>query len=217
MENIELRASSRTIQGKQVKQLRAEGWVPAVLFGARIQSQSIQVEETALAKTLRQAGSTTLVNLFVDDDTKPHIVLAREIQRDILTGRLRHVDFYQVQLDHKIKTMPALEVVGESPLVKSGSAVLVQILTHVEIECLPGDLIHSIPVDVSVLRRLDDSITVGDLPVPPGVTILIDPSDTVMSVVPPRAAIEEAAEEEIAELEMGAAGARHEEEGAGED
>jgi large subunit ribosomal protein L25 len=213
MEQIELRAQSRTIHGKQVKRLRADGWIPAVLFGAQIESRSIQVEEPTLSKALQQAGSTTLVSLLLDDETGPRPVLAREIQRDILSGRLRHVDFYQVQLDHKIKTTPALEIVGESPLVRAGGAVLVQILTHVEVECLPSDLIHSIPVDVSVLKRLDDSIAVGDLPVPNGVTILTHADDTVVSVVPPRAAIEEEVEEvEVPEVELGTARARAEEE-----
>jgi large subunit ribosomal protein L25 len=76
--------------------------------------------------------------------------------------------------------------------------VLVQILNHIEVECLPTDLISSIPVDISVLKKLDDSITVADLSVPPGITILADPGDTVASVVPPRATLEEEAEAEEA-------------------
>jgi large subunit ribosomal protein L25 len=198
MERIELRSQSRTVHGKQVKQLRARGWIPAVVFGADLPSRSIQIEERALFKTLQQAGSTTLINLFVDDNAEPHVVLAHEIQWNMLTSQLRHVDFYQVQLDRKVRTTPPLEIVGESPLVKMGRAVLVQILSHVEVECLPSELIHSISVDVSGLQSLDDSITVGDLSLPPGVTIHADPDDIVVSLVPPRAALvteeEEAAE-----------------------
>lgn len=203
MAMIELRAQSRTIRGKRVKQLRAEGWIPAALFGAKIQPQAIKVEEAALSKTLKQAGSTTLMNLFLDEEPSPRVVLVRDVQRDVLTGRLKHVDFYQVQLDQKIRTMMALEIVGESPLVRSGSAVLVPILSHVEVECLPADLVHAIPVDVSGLQHMDDSITVGDLPLPPGVTILTDPEDTVVSLVPPRAAVVEEAEAVAGEVEAG--------------
>jgi large subunit ribosomal protein L25 len=198
MERIELRSQSRTVHGKQVKQLRARGWIPAVVFGADLPSRSIQIEERALFRTMQQAGSTTLINLFVDDNAEPHVVLAHEIQWNMLTSQLRHVDFYQVQLDRKVRTTPPLEIVGESPLVKMGRAVLVQILSHVEVECLPSELIHSISVDVSGLQSLDDSITVGDLSLPPGVTIHADPDDIVVSLVPPRAALvteeEEAAE-----------------------
>jgi len=205
MEHVNLQSSRRTVLGKQVKQLRREGWIPAVLFGAKQGSIPVQVQERDLAAVLREAGSTALINLFVDEERPPHVVLARDIQRDILTSRLRHVDFYQVQLDRKVRTSPILELVGEAPATQYGGAVLVQILNHIEVECLPGDLIDSIQVDVSSLEGVNDSITVADLPVPPGITLLADPSEVVVSVVLPRATIEE---EEAAAAE----GAEEEEE-----
>jgi len=205
MEHVNLQSSRRTVLGKQVKQLRREGWIPAVLFGAKQGSIPVQVQERDLAAVLREAGSTALINLFVDEERPPHVVLARDIQRDILTSRLRHVDFYQVQLDRKVRTSPLLEIVGEAPATQFGGAVLVQILNHIEVECLPGDLIDSIQVDVSSLEGVNDSITVADLPVPPGITLLADPSEVVVSVVLPRATIEE---EEAAAAE----GAEEEEE-----
>ena len=187
MERIELKAQTRTVRGKQVKQLRAEGWIPAALYGAKMPSLPIQVEERDLNRALRQAGTTSLINLFVDDDPRPHVVLAREVQREILSGRLQHVDFYQVQLDHKVRTMLTLEVIGETPLIKTGGAILNHVLTQVEIECLPDKLVDTIPVDISALETVQDVITVGDLPVPEGVTILADPEDVVVSLVLPRA------------------------------
>jgi large subunit ribosomal protein L25 len=199
MENVELRSQSRTGIGKQAKRLRAEGWIPAVVYGANLASKPIQLEERSFQKTLQQAGSTSLIDLFVDDEPKPYVVLPREIQRDILTGRLQHVDFYQVQLDKKIRTMPFIEIVGESPVVSSGRGILVHILNQVEVECLPTDLIHSIQVDVSRLQTLADTITIADLPVPEGVTIMADPADAVVSVVAPR--VERVAEEEEIEAE----------------
>lgn len=96
--------------------------------------------------------------------------------------------------------MPRLEFVGESPVVKSANAVMIYGMTEIEVECLPTDLIHSIPVDVSVLEGLDDNILVGDLPVPSGVTVLADPREVVVSVVPTRIAVEEEAEVEEAEV-----------------
>lgn len=195
MAEIQLQAQERTITGKKVKRLRAEGWVPAVMYGAVVAPRPLKMEEPVLFKALQSAGATALIDLFVEDEKKPHTVIARDIQRDILTGRLQHVDFYQVRLDHKIKISPALEIVGVAPAVEEG-AILVQILNTVEIECLPSDLIDSIEVDVSGLLTLNDSITVSDLPLPPGVTILADPSDAVVSVVAPRAALEEEEVEE---------------------
>jgi large subunit ribosomal protein L25 len=204
MERLELRTQARTTRGKQVKQLRAKGWIPAVVYGADMPTKSIQVQERSLFTTLEESGSTTLINLFVEDESEPHVVLAREIQRDVITGQLVHVDFYQVRLTETVKTMPRLEFLGESPLAKQGDAVLIYGMTEIEVECLPTDLINSIPVDVSVLERMDDNILVSDLPVPPGVTVLADPGDVVASVVPTRMVIEEEVEvEELEELELG--------------
>ena len=206
MERAKLEAKSRALRGKKVKQLRAQNWIPAVVYGPDTPAKSIQVQERELYKTLHDVGQTALIDLLVDGGRKPYVVLARDIQRDILTSRLQHVDFYQVRLTEKVKTTPRIEVVGESPAVQSGMAVLVQILNQVEVECLPTDLISSIEVDISSLETLDDSISISDLAVPSGVTILADPSDTVVSVVPPRAALElEVEEEEEVELVLGEA------------
>lgn len=204
MERVELRATSRTVLGKKVKQLRAAGWIPAVMFGPDTPSNSIQVEQRELLKVLREAGSTALIDLYVDDQANPKAVLAREVQRNPVTGHLLHVDFYQVRLTEKVKTTPYLEFVGESPLAKTGTAVLIHGMNEVEVECLPTDLISSIVVDLSSLERMDDNILVSDLVVPASVTILADPDDVVVSVVPSRMEIAEEeieVEEELEEVE----------------
>jgi large subunit ribosomal protein L25 len=202
MDRVELKSSSRTVRGKKVKQLRDAGWVPAVVFGPDMDSRPIQIEQRDLYGALQTAGSTALINLYVDKEPEANVVLAREIQRNILTGHLLHVDFYQVRLTEKVKTMPRLDVVGEAPLVKDGTAVMIHGMNEIEVECLPTDLISSIPVDVSGLESMEDSIVVGDLPVPPAVTVLADPGDVVVSLVPARAALAEEAElEEGEELE----------------
>jgi large subunit ribosomal protein L25 len=144
-----------------------------------------------------------LIDLVVGGKKKPYVVLAREIQQDILSGRVQHVDFYQVRLTEKVKTTPRLEFVGEAPIAKAGLGVVVHAMTEVEVECLPTDLISSIDVDLSVLETLDDSIVVASLPVPSGVTILADPDEVVASAVPLRVLEEEVEEVEEAELVLG--------------
>jgi large subunit ribosomal protein L25 len=194
MERVELMAENRMARGKRVKQLRAKQYVPAVVYGPDTPSKPIQIKQRELSNALRLAGSTTLINLTIDDGSKPQVVLAREIQRDILTGWVQHVDFYQVRLTEKVRTTPRLEVVGESPAVRSGKAVMIHGMNEVEVECLPTDLINSIPVDVSGLETLEDSILVGDLPIPEGVTVMVDPNEVVVSLVSTRAALRAAAE-----------------------
>lgn len=195
MERLELQAQSRTVRGKQVRQLRNQGWIPAVLYGPDTPSRAIQVEEQRLNKVLQQAGGSALINLVVDKGREPYVVLTRGIQRNILTGHVQHVDFYQVRLYEKIRTTPALEIVGESPLARTGMAIVNLAVSYLEVECLPTDLIGSIHVDVSGLERMEDVIHVRDLPVPPGVTILADPDEVVVSLAPTRMALVTEAEE----------------------
>jgi len=216
MERVELRAEARTVHGKKVKSLRAANLIPAVVYGPDMDSQSIEIQERALTLVLQQAGSTALIYLSVGDTPEPRVVLAREIQRDILTGRAMHVDFYEVRLTETVRTMPRLEFVGESPAAKSGLGVLIHGMTSVEVECLPTELISFIEVDVSVLETLDDNIFVSDLPVPDSVTIITDPDEVVASVVPVRV-VEVEEEEEMVELEEGFEPEAEEEEGAEEE
>jgi large subunit ribosomal protein L25 len=200
MERVELRATSRTVQGKKVRQLRAAGWIPAILFGPDTPSNSIQIEHRSLIRVLRETGSTALIDLYVGEQAQPKVVLAREVQRNPVTGHVLHVDFYQVRLTEKVKTTPRLEFVGESPLTGSGRAVLIYGMNEVEVECLPTDLINSITVDLSGMESMDDNILVRDLSVPPGVTILADPDEVVVSVVASRMALAEEAEAEEVEV-----------------
>lgn len=202
MGRIELKTQTRTTRGKKVKQLRANKVIPAVVYSADLPTRAIQVQERLLYRTLQSAGSTALIDLFVDGEPEPYIVLAREIQRDVLTGNLLHVDFYQVRLTEKVKTMPRLEFVGESPLDGSSHAVIIFNMNEIEVECLPTDLISSIPVDLTALQNVNDGILVSDLPVPSGVTVLADPDDVVVSVVPTRMALAEEEEEEVERLEV---------------
>ncbi|MBN1137568.1 MAG: 50S ribosomal protein L25 [Anaerolineae bacterium] len=210
MERVELQSASRTVAGKQVKKLRSEGIVPAVIFGPDTPSKMIQAPERAVDKTLRQAGSM-LINLFVDQEDQPRAVLAREVQRHPITGRIQHVDFYQVRMTEKVRTTIPLHFVGEPPLVESGEALLNPQISILEVECLPDDLQDHITVDVSGLLTMHDTILVGDLALPSGITALDKPDDVIASLqhmrvveeveVEAEVPAEEAAEEKEAEAE----------------
>jgi large subunit ribosomal protein L25 len=199
MERVQLSAESRSVHGKKVKQLRNKDLIPAVVYGPDMAPQTIQVNERDMSSALQRAGATALIDLLIDSEKEPNTVLARDIQRDILTSRLQHVDFYKVRLTEKVRITPRLELVGEAPAVRSGEAVLLHSMTEVDIECLPTDLVDLIEVDISNLEKLGQTVVVSDLPVPSGVTILADPDEVVVSLVSPRIELE--VEEPEVELE----------------
>ncbi|MFB0537783.1 MAG: 50S ribosomal protein L25 [Anaerolineae bacterium] len=199
MEQIELKAEKRTTIRKRVKGLRREGLVPAVLYGPKTKPIPIQCDERELRHVLARAGGTNLISLRIDDAGRPKTALAREVQRDSITNQLYHVDFYQVVMTEKVKAEVNIILTGEPPEVQQREFMLLQGTDSVEIECLPGDLIHSIEIDLSSLG-IEDAIYVKDLQVPDNIAILTDGDELVAKVQRLRLAEEEEEVEE--ELEV---------------
>ncbi len=182
MEQIELKTQKRTMLGKKVKNLRREGLIPAVLYGREADSIPLQVEELDLNRVLAQAGEHRLIALKIGKSRKPQMVLTRDVQRDVITLRPIHVDFYVVVMTEKLTTEVPLVLVGEAPAMIQEGAMVLQNLDEVEIECLPGDLPEAIEVDLSSLEEIDQAIHVKDLKVPPAVEILTDAEEIVAKV-----------------------------------
>ena len=183
MEQIELKVQKRDVLGKKVKNLRREGLVPAVMYGHETQPVAIQVEERELGRILAQAGEHRLIALKIGRSRKPQMVLTRDVQWDTITSRPLHADFYAVVMTEKITTEVPLVFVGEAPAAIQAGTILFQGLDEVEIECLPGDLIEAVEVDLSGLKEIDQTIYVKDLRVPPAIEILADPEEIVAKVV----------------------------------
>jgi large subunit ribosomal protein L25 len=195
MEALELKAEVREVTGRQVKHLRQGGLVPAVLYGKDLDPALLQIEEKALTKVLRQAGTHQLISLQIGQK-KPQMTLARDIQRDVIRYNYLHVDFYAVRMSEKVTAQVPLELVGHAPAVREQGGILTQGLDQVEIECLPSDLVSSIEVNIDGLVEFNDSISVADLTVPDTITILSDPESLVAKIEPPRLVEEEEVEEE---------------------
>jgi large subunit ribosomal protein L25 len=198
MEQIELKAEPRTLTGKQVRQVRNQGYVPAVVYGSNSEPTPIQVEGKTLHKVLSKAGGNTLIALQIGKK-KPVPTLAREVQRDIIRHNILHVDFYRVVMTERITAEIPLVLTGEAPAVDEGG-VLVHGLSTVEVQCLPADLPSVIEVDLSSLAEFNDLVAVADLQVPSSVTVLSDPDSVIARIEAPRIIEEEV--EEIEEVEV---------------
>ncbi len=193
-EKITLNVYKRDRLGKRVKQLRAKGHVPAVLYGPTQEPIHLQAEVREITRALAEAGGSQLINLHLDGDDLPALV--RDVQRDSLHDSLVHVDFYAVSMDRAIRTEIPLEFHGEPALVEAREAILFTGLTSIEIETLPGDLPPLIDVDLTVLEDMDDVILVSDLPIPEAVTVITDADELVATLSYMEEEIEEEVEEE---------------------
>ncbi len=205
-----LNVEPRTESGRHVKHVRAQGYVPAVLYGQGQDAVSIQFREIDLVRILRSGGYSQLIGL-TGLEKKPVNALIKEIQRHPVRRTILHVDFYKVQMDVKIQTDVPVHMEGESEAVKGG-AVIIHHMDTIPVECLPGNIPEYLIADMSKLETLDDAITIADLPVPEGVEILAEPEAPVISLTISRKLAEDAAFTEEGEGE----GEEQAEEGAEE-
>ena len=181
MDVVKIEASPRTIIGKQVKALRRSGQLPAIMYGVGSEPQTLQLPAHETELILQKVSGSTLIDLKIGKKT--HKVLVREVQREVISRKPIHVDFLEVAMDVTIRAVVPIELVGEAPAVRELGGVLVSGLNDIEVEALPSNLPDRISVDLSGLETFDDSITVGDLVVEEGVTILTEPEEAIANVV----------------------------------
>ena len=180
MEKVILKASKRAVTGKQVKALRREGKLPAVIYGRHLEPISIIMEAHTASMALSKLTSSSLVTIDVDGAEYPALV--RERQRDYIKGTLTHIDFLAVDMNEKIRTSVGLAFVGVSGAVKDYNGILVHNLERLEVECFPGDLPERINVDIAMLKQIGDLIRVRDVVVSDKIRILGDPEETIAVV-----------------------------------
>jgi len=199
---ISLSARVREVLGKKVKILRKKDILPAVLYGPKLKSLALQVDLKELEKVYKEAGESSLISLKVND--KKLLVLIHEIQRDPMTDKFLHVDFYQAPLKEKVEAAVSLVFEGISQAVKELGGTLVKNIVEVEVKALPQNLPHEIVVNIEGLKTFEDDILIKDLKVSKAVEILKEPKEIVASVNPPEAVeeeLEKPIEEKVEEVE----------------
>ena len=179
MEKYALEAQNREVIGKKVKALRREGLLPAVIYGSGIEPQPITLDTRAVIQTLKITGANTLITIKLGK--KELLALVRDVQREVITRDLLHIDFQAVSLEESITTTVPIVIVGEAPVMtKEFNAVLSSALDELQIEAKAKDLPDSIQVDVSSLIEIGDHILVKDLVIPGDVIVLDDPDEMVL-------------------------------------
>jgi large subunit ribosomal protein L25 len=202
-----LNVSSRAGAGSRAaRRLRRSGRVPGVLYGGDAESVGFDADARELRLALASSGA--VLDLSVDGAKATPVVL-KEAQRHPVRGETVHVDLLRVRLDEEINAVVPLELVGvdDAPGVKEGG-ILEQITRELNVQALPTAIPESIVHSVGEMQ-IGETIVLGALTPPDGVTLLDDPEETVVATLsPPRLQAE--ADEIEAETELVG------EEGAGE-
>ena len=182
MSEIKLQAVLRTVPTPALVQLKKQGNVPAELYGQGKANQHLFVNSMDLQRAWEKAGSSSLVDLVIDGKETVKVII-HDIQRAPVKGVFNHADFYLVNMNKELETEIPLVFIGESKAVKEMGATSVQSLEKVEIACLPGDLVHNLEIDLSLLKQPGDIIRVSDIKLPKGIRILNDANDAVASAM----------------------------------
>ena len=201
---LKLEAKTRALGRQSLKQLRAAGFVPAVVYGPQTDNLPLQIKKSEALKIYEQAGESSLITLDIDGQDERQVII-KDISQSGVTNQLLHIDFFQVNMAEKLTTEVDLDFVGEAPAVKQLGGVVVKNFDAIEIECLPKDLVSHLDVDLSNLTDLGSHITFADLKLPQGISLSSkhEMNEIIVAVEEPRAvAAEVATTEEVSAAEV---------------
>lgn len=168
MEKISLQ--KRDLKGKKSKRLLKDGILPAVLYNAKGESDNVQLSYSDAKKLLNQVTLTTILDINIDGKDKKAIV--KDIDRDPKLGDVRHISFFEVDETKPMVFDIPFELEGISPAVKNNLGVLIHILPSLEVRCKVNDLVPSIKIDISSLEYPGQSISVSDIKLPDGISLI---------------------------------------------
>ncbi len=183
-----LQVEARDSRGKRnARRMRQAGKIPAILYGHGKDNVSLSIPADIIETTVNQGSR--VVTLAGAVETTAFI---RELQWDVWSQHIQHVDFTRVSADEKVEVNLALELRGEAPGVKEGG-VVDQLLHELHLECPVTSLPDKLSISVNNLA-LEGSIKVSDLELPEGATLLGDASAVVVQCITPQEAPEEGEE-----------------------
>tara|TARA_Y100000591_G_scaffold316740_1_gene325647 strand:+ start:88 stop:798 length:711 start_codon:yes stop_codon:yes gene_type:complete len=216
MEKATIKVKHRDqLKKNKVKVLRQDGFVPAVIYGGETNTNniSIYVNDVEFDKSLRtEFGKNTVLKLEFEIDGKAthENVITYDVQRDVITRQITHIDFFRVSKDKKVSVNVPLKFEGVAPGSKRGG-VLVKKLDSVVVSAVPDKLPPFITIDLSNLQ-VNEFISVGTLD-QSAYEILTNQEASIVRVAAPRLLVEEE-ETETADSEETAEGS---EEGGSEE
>ena len=162
------------------RRLRAQGFVPAVLYGESMETTPLVLSKKDIVQILRlESGENTIFKVAVEAEA--YDVMIKALQVDPASDELQHVDLIRISMDKPIRvTVPVIHS-GEPVGVKTEGGFIDFVTREVEVECLPRDIPESIGIDISELH-ISQSFKVQAMAVPAGVKVLTDPNAVLVLI-----------------------------------
>jgi large subunit ribosomal protein L25 len=195
MQIVNLEVAKRTEFGKSnTKRMKAQGFIPAVIYGEKMIPANIIIERAKLEAIYRKTGKNTLIKLLIKEEkqTSEETVLTHIIDIDPLSRKYIHIDFQKVNMKKKIHTTIPIRCIGEAIGVKRGG-ILIHNLDQLDITCLPTNIPEYVEINIEELT-IGETIRASELKLDEEVELETSAEDVVVAIEAPR--IEEVEEEE---------------------
>ena len=196
MKETKLTAKARTAKGSAASgRLRRTGWIPAVVYGEGRPGLDIQINDHDFVMMLRSHRSENMIlDLAVEGVETPFKAMVKSLQHHPISGRIIHVDFYEVSMTRAIEIEVPVKLMGIPTGVSNQGGMLEHVLRTLTLACLPGDVIEELELDVTGLA-VGQTLRVRDVAVDASKhKLLDDPDQVVAAVAAPRSETETAAE-----------------------
>lgn len=179
---MKIQVEKREAKGKGASRaLRRSGMLPAVLYGEAKEPMPLKINERNIERIIAKESAHALLELEIGSDEKS-LVMIKDIQHAIVTSKILHLDLIRISMDRPVEVKVPFHPVNVEELKKIAGVVVQQMVSELDIECLPGDIPESVTLDLSQASP-GDSFTVADLKVQDGIKILNDPDEVVCSVI----------------------------------
>ena len=181
MKSVKIEGTRRSGLGKKAtRQLRSEEQVPAVIYGG---NETIHFSAPLIAfRTLVYTPEFQIAEISIDGNN--YRTIMKDLQFDVVTDVLNHVDFLELVEDRKVVTNLPLHFVGQPQGVKDGGRLELK-MKSLHIRTYPKYLKENIMVNIDDLQ-LHGNIRVQDVKAE-NMEILNSPRIPVASVVTTRA------------------------------
>lgn len=183
MAEVTLEVSRREKSGKEIaRKLRAEGKVPAVVYGGHREPVAITVDRKAVSELIQKSdhGIRSVFLLKMAGTDQQRHAMIKDMQMDPVSRKMTHIDFVRVVMDEVVRVTIPVHVTGTAAGVKAGGLLDFQV-RDLHVECLPGQIPDSIDVDITSLD-MHQYFRISDLKLPEGVKVLDDPERVVVGV-----------------------------------
>ena len=167
MSEIKLSLKARTLVGKKLASLRAQGLIPSVVYG---EGEPILTESAynETEKVLLAAGYHSTIDLELDGKKK--LVIVKDVNLDPISRKIMNIEFQAVSANQAIEAITPIVLEGfETSDASKAHLTLLQVMEEIEVKAKPNDLPKEIVLDASKMANLEDKIVISDIVLPKGV------------------------------------------------